>query len=312
MARYPAVHGPAPAPAGAEEPLVLEATDGLHLAATRFRPAADPSARVLIGSATGVPRGYYAGFARALAARGFEAVTFDYRGIGDSAPPRLRGFEASMADWGRLDLAGALRWVRGQTSALSALSALPPLPALFVGHSVAGQVLPLAEGADALAAVLLVGSMSGNARNWRGHRRVIVELFWHGVVPLATAAFGRLPGWAMGGGEDLPAGVARQWARWGKHPAHLLGEHPEVRTRARGITAPCLSLSFEDDFYAPRAAVDTLASWYGPRGGARLHVHPRDLGARKIGHFGCFRTIRREDLWVRMIDWLARNAGTVS
>ena len=31
-------------------------------------------------------------------------VTYDYRGIGGSAPSRLRGFEARMRDWAFLDM----------------------------------------------------------------------------------------------------------------------------------------------------------------------------------------------------------------
>jgi predicted alpha/beta hydrolase len=282
----------------AEEALTIAAVDGYALAGTRFAPARPASARVLIGPATGVQRRYYAGFARALAAWGFEAVTFDYRGIGGSAPPRLRGFEASMRDWGARDLTGAVQWALAQT---------PGLPVLFVGHSVAGQVLPMAEGAERLTAILLVGSQTGSLRNWTGRERWAVELFWRGVVPVTTRLFGRLPGWAMGGGEDLPAGVARQWARWGLHPDHLLGEHPEVRERAARITAPTAVVSFDDDFYAPRASVDLLASWYGPRGAQRLHLHPRDVGARAIGHFGCFRSVHRRDLWQRARQWLAQH-----
>lgn len=284
-----------PATAARETAFHIEAADGFRLAASRFRPATAPRARVLIGPATGVRRRFYAGFARALAARGFEALTLDYRGISDSAPPKLRGFEARMSDWGTLDLSAALGW---------ALTRTPALPVLFVGHSVAGQLLPLADHAEQLAAVLLVGCQAGNTSHWPWHERLVVELFWRGVVPLATGVLGRLPGWAMGGGEDLPAGVARQWARWGMHDEYLLGELPEARERAGRITAPVLAVSFDDDFYAPRTAVDVLAAWYGPHGAERAHIRPRDVGARAIGHFGCFRPARRDDLWARAISWL--------
>jgi predicted alpha/beta hydrolase len=284
-----------------ETALAIPATDGFALAATCFcpPPPAQIRARVIIGPATGVLRRYYAAFARALAARGFEVITLDYRGIGDSAPPRLRGFEARMHDWGALDLAGALRW---------AFDRAPGLPVLFVGHSVAGQVLPTAEGADRLAAILLVGAQAGNLGSWTGRDRLLVGLFWRVVVPVTTGLLGRLPGWAMGGGEDLPAGVAREWARWGLHPDYLLGEHPDVRERAGRITVPTALISFEDDFHAPRASVDLLASWYGTGGATRCHIHPRDVGARAIGHFGCFRPAYRDTLWARAMQWLERHA----
>src|ERR1700730_10557067 len=74
------------------EPRTVEipTRDGLRLAASVFEPAG-PSADGGVGvinSATGVPRDYYAPFAAFLASRGFVAVTYDYRGIGDSRPRR--------------------------------------------------------------------------------------------------------------------------------------------------------------------------------------------------------------------------------
>ena len=69
----------------------IEAPDGHPLAVTLFHPDTPVGLSVLIGSATGAPRRYYANFARHLAARGCTVVSFDYRGIGDSIDPMLPG-----------------------------------------------------------------------------------------------------------------------------------------------------------------------------------------------------------------------------
>jgi hypothetical protein len=47
----------------------------------------------------GVTQSFYAPLARWLAGQGYLAITFDYRGIGESAPPTLRGFGATLTDW---------------------------------------------------------------------------------------------------------------------------------------------------------------------------------------------------------------------
>ena len=55
------------------------ARDGYRLAGTLYRPASPNRRAVLIQAATGVRQEYYGKFAAYLAARGFSALTFDYR-----------------------------------------------------------------------------------------------------------------------------------------------------------------------------------------------------------------------------------------
>ena len=83
--------------------ITLKAADGYLLAATHY-PA--PSEQfIVIASATGVPRGFYRRFAEFAQARGIHVITTDYRGIGDSKPATLKGFDMQYADWSTLDLA---------------------------------------------------------------------------------------------------------------------------------------------------------------------------------------------------------------
>ena len=70
--------------------LRIAAADGYALGATLFPPATPNDRVVVVNAAMGVKRGFYAPFALHLAARGFTVVSYDYRGIGDSRPPRLR------------------------------------------------------------------------------------------------------------------------------------------------------------------------------------------------------------------------------
>ena len=58
---------------------------------------------------------------------GMAVLTFDYRGIGGSRQGgALRDEDVRMQDWGRLDLEGALGWMR---------RAYPGAPLLVLGHS---------------------------------------------------------------------------------------------------------------------------------------------------------------------------------
>ena len=87
--------------------MIVEALDGYPIA-TRHYEADDARARIVVAGATGVPQGFYRSFAAHAAGRGFDVLTFDYRGVGDSAPDTLRRFRMDYRDWARLDLASVL------------------------------------------------------------------------------------------------------------------------------------------------------------------------------------------------------------
>ena len=102
----------------------LITADGYRLSTSRY-PAQGPlQGRLIVAGATAVPQGFYRRFAQHAAARGFETLTFDYRGIGRSAPATLKGFRMDLLDWARQDLAAAVdSMARGD------------VPLYLVGHS---------------------------------------------------------------------------------------------------------------------------------------------------------------------------------
>jgi len=210
-------------------PVTFPANDGSVLSGTAWEPAVRRAA-VVVAGATAVPARAYAALAEALGGSGLAVLTFDYRGVGGSASGRLRGDRTVMADWGRLDLDAALAWM---------LSRHPGQPLLLLGHSVGGQLLGLAPTAEALRGALLVGSQGGYWRNWSGLDRLRAWAGWHVVLPAASTVLGYTPMRALGMGEDLPAGVGLQWARWGRHPDYLLSEcTPAERERYRRLGFP--------------------------------------------------------------------------
>ena len=96
------------APAPAPQPLQLLAADGYRLGALHYPAAGQPKARLIVAGATGVPQRFYAHFASFAASQGVAVWTLDYRGVGLSRPPSLRGFRMNYLDWARLDLAALL------------------------------------------------------------------------------------------------------------------------------------------------------------------------------------------------------------
>ena len=221
---------PPPRPARAGQPVTLRAADGHRLAATLHRGKGRDA--LVVAGATGVQHRFYDAFARHVAAGpgGPDVLTFDYRGVGGSRPDTLKGFRATMRQWGELDLDAALRWT---------LREREPDRLLLVGHSVGGQLLGHASAGDEVAAAWLVGSQSGHWRHWPLAGRAGIFALWHLLIPGLSRTLGHFPSHWFGLGEPLPSGVAREWARWGRHRDYLLRRARGRRALREAAPADC-------------------------------------------------------------------------
>lgn len=277
--------------------LSILAGDGYKLAATVYTPETSNGRAVVVNSAMGVKRGYYHKYATFLASRGFAVLTYDYRGVGGSRPASLRGSTIRLRDWGMHDQTAAIGWMREQ---------YPHDKLLIVSHSVGGQILGLTPQNQYVAGMLGVASQSGYWQGWPGWRKWYMFAVWHILIPGLTL-IGYFPASKVGLGEDLPAGVAREWARGGRNPRYILGffggTADDHYANFKGIFR---SYSIEDDTFAPEQSVDALIPFYPNARSERLHVKPADLGVNAIGHFGFFREKFADMLWVESADWLAQ------
>jgi predicted alpha/beta hydrolase len=281
-------------------PLRISATDGYALGARKYgEQGAGPY--VVIGGATAVKQAYYARFAAWLSLRGFTVLTFDYRGVGESRPAKLRGFDARMRDWGQRDLEGVLHFAQEDAGAR---------PLHYVGHSVGGQLLGLAESAGHVQKAVTVASQSGYWGHWRGASALHKAAVWYGLLPVVGTALGYVPG-QLGLGEDLPKGVALEWARWCRRPDYLFGDGLPA-TGFERVGAELLAFSIEDDDYAPQQAVDWLHGRYVNARVERVHLTPRQRGVKAIGHFGFFRSALQDAVWPEVASFLWPRARTVS
>lgn len=293
-----AAGAPTPAAPTPAQGQALVADDGRHLAASWFEPPSGAARAVAVVSpAAGVPRGYYRAFAEWLAGRGYAVLTYDYRGIAGSRRGDLRAEPATMRDWAVLDMSAAL-------AAAEARRATAGLPLLLVGHSFGGNAIGFARGVERADALLAVASQVGEPRLYPGRHRWQAEFFFRAWLPLLVPLFGHLPGWALGpGGQPLPAGVARQWTRWGLQRGWAFAD-PQMRPHrsASAVVAPVHLWDVADDLsFAPPRAVDALAEQFRNAAVQRLSVAPRDVGVARLGHFGAFRREPGARLWERLL-----------
>lgn len=140
-------------------PVSLTAADGYVLGGCRYPADTALKGRLVVAGATAVPQGFYRRFAQFAGTRGFETLTFDYRGIGQSRPPSLHGLRTDFLDWARLDLAAAV-----DTMADGAV------PLYVVGHSYGGHAFGLLPNHRKVAGFCVFGTGAG----------------WHGYMPLAN------------------------------------------------------------------------------------------------------------------------------
>lgn len=272
------------------------ATDGYELAVTRYPAEGEAWATALVAPAMAVRQDFYAPFARFLAQNGVHALTFDYRGIGDSRPEDLASLQATVSDWAGKDFEAMLG---------EAQRAAPGLPLVLFGHSLGGQILGLApSNASVRAAVHVVAGSGYYGFNER--MRLRVRFLWFVAIPLATALCGYFPGRRLRMIGDLPKGAALQWRRWCSDRRYVLSEGEDARAGFGRVAAPILSYSFEDDAMMPRRAVESLNGFYRNARVEHRHVAPVAAGVPRIGHFGFFSASLGVRLWRDSLEWLRR------
>lgn len=272
--------------------------DDIRLAATLHHDDdADPSEHVvLVCSAMGTARAFYRPLAEYFARAGMDTLTWDYRGVGDSLNRSLRETDAHIHDWGERDLPAVIDWLRER---------FPSRRIVIVAHSVGGQILGMTPKTNLAERIVMIGSQSGYWRLWSGWQQLRIGFIWHFIIPVIARLRGHFPARQFGLGVDLPNGVARQWARWGRDPDYLMGRHRrESAANYAAIERPLLNVWISDDDIATFAANRRMLSWYSQAQITNWNLAPDDLGVDRIGHYRLFRGTIGPAFWPRLLEWI--------
>lgn len=281
-----------------EKRIEIEAADGFPLAATLFiQDTESTSQAIVFGSALGVPRYIYFKLARFLAAQGFTVLVFDYRGVHESQSDQVSGSDMRMSDWGEMDIDAALEWT---------LNKWNPEKLIYLAHSCGGQLLGLASHSPQIDKAVFIASQTGYWKAWSNPYRWGIFAVWN-LIPLITPWFDDFPARTLRlSSVNIPSGVSRQWAKWGKSPNYLWDFiADEDLDRYQQLSFPLLSLGFTDDLYfGPPPAVKKLPSYY-PSAKSNLRIiFPADYNSKSIGHFGFLKEDFRVTLWAELAEWI--------
>ena len=273
--------------------IIIPARDGYSLTGTVFQPDRNPTQTViLINAATAVPQRYYKHFATYCAEQGYTAVTYDYRGIGQSKPKQLRGFAATSRDWTLQDMAGVVDWVQ---------ASYQPQRLFMIGHSYGGQMPGILPNADAIDAMITLAAQSGYWGLQGGNRKYSAVFHIYITIPLLCRLYGYMPWSKFGSAEDLPKGAALEWAQWCRYPDYFLEDPTLPLDRYQAFQTPVLAYSFDDDNWGTAPSVDAMMKVYSSL--TRRHIVPAEVGLDSIKHFGFFRP-KAKGIWQEAIDWL--------
>ncbi|RIV21521.1 alpha/beta fold hydrolase [Fibrisoma montanum] len=271
--------------------------DRYSLTAHLFQPV-NPKAVLLISGACAVGQYFYFNLAAFLEEQGFAVLTYDYRGIGQSAPERLtRRFEAGISVMAS-DFDDVVGWIEG---------AFPTKPIGLLGHSLGGICAVLSQKNNRFYTMFTVGTQMAYYKDWGPDwwTRTQTFLNWHVIMPTVTKLVGYMPGrqWHLGM-ENLPATLVRDIHNRRKYTdiytyLKTLGLQPTPER----IRCPVMAMTTYDD---PICTTQALDRFFGELSNARIvrrRLEPAATQHEPVGHLNFFRKRFASFLWDMVSDW---------
>lgn len=278
------------------ESILIACTDGCLLASRLYLPSTSNGKTLVINSATAVDKQLYHHYSIFMSENGYTVISYDYRGIAESRPEKLRGFEASFVSWGELDYPAVANYMQERF----------PEHRLFVlGHSIGGVIFALSPHCVNAEALINIGVQTSYWKDWEPFsQRIKLYLLWHVLFPIITPFFGYFPGKRLGFLEDVPQGVMEQWHHRRHHPDMILQfEKKGFKNYFSNYKGKLWTIGIADDPIGSPPAVKRLAKHY-TEAEQKLDIIPlSEVGGESIGHFGFFRRKFKETLWQKTLDW---------
>jgi predicted alpha/beta hydrolase len=275
-----------------QEKIRIKTKDGKLISATSFIPDISNGKNITVAPAAQFTQRNYASFALCFQQWGYHVITFDYRGIGDSAPQRLKGYNARLQQWAVQDADAVIRYVK---------TSFPNQELIYIGHGIGGELVGLAQASQYIHKLVLASCSLSCKRlwSWKGRMRITVMKT---IGRIVTKWLGYFPGKRLGIMRDLPKGVMHEWADWCDNPNGLFDVFPE--NNYRKLQVPLFAFSFSNDWMTPDKAVKGLLSYFSGASITWYHVHPHNQGFKKKEQH-CFFDLRLKDtLWIKLQRWL--------
>jgi len=278
----------------------INCSDNYELTGTLFTPSTNIRAAVLFAPATGIKRGFYSALASYLADQGYASLTFDNRGIGDSLVGHIKDSQATLKQWGELDM----------TAAFAALQKhFPHVSYHLLGHSAGGQLVGLMKNAGDLSSMFNFACSSGRMKLMPFPYVLVARFFMQVFMPLSNLILGYAKNDLVGMGEPLPKKVSQDWTDWCAGQGYVktaFGKTIQNHLYDE-LDFPSKWIIALDDAIANEKTLDDMLSVFKKLPAEKQVLVPSEYGKKDIGHMKFF-SRKNKDLWGLATNWLEQHS----
>ena len=274
--------------------LVLQTPDQFPISVKIFEPEIPNRKLLVINSATGVRQQVYFSFAKYLAAQGFSIITYDYRGIGESKPKRMKGFEASMRIWGTKDSKTITSFIKEN---------YPDYTKFCLGHSVGALILGMNEDSVIFKKFIFVATQDAYIGHLSWRVAVTAALGFGIAVPVTVILKGYFPAHRFGLGESLPKGSAYDWRTLILHKKSTGRLYEKIeKDHSKDLNQEAFIIHAEDDSWVTMKGMESLMNnSYPNMKKTYREIKVSESPKKQVGHINFFRSYNRV-LWKIILD----------
>ncbi len=274
--------------------LVLQTSDHFPISVRIFEPEIPNSKLLVINSATGVKQQVYFSFAKYFAEKGFTVITYDYRGIGESKPHKMKGFEASMRIWGTRDFKAVTGFIKEN---------YPDFAKYCLGHSVGALILGMNEDSAIFEEFIFVATQDAYIGHLSWKLAITAALGFGLALPVAVILKGYFPAHRFGLGESLPKGSAYDWRTLilnRKSTGRLFEKIG--KDYSKELNQETFIIHAEDDSWVTMKGMESLMNNSYPNlKKTYREIKVAESPKKEVGHINFFRSYNRI-LWKIILD----------
>lgn len=274
----------------------LATSDQTVISLKIFEPQNSNGKLLLINSATGVKQQIYFSFAKYLREKGFTVITYDYRGIGESKPAKMKGFEASMRIWGTQDFESVTNYI---------LDKFPAYEKFCLGHSVGALIIGMSKNSGIFKKLIFVATQDAYLGNLKWNVAIAGLVGFGIAVPLTTTIFGYFPAHRFGLGESLPKGVAYDWQTLILNKRSTSKLYDQIEDDfSKKLNQKTFIIHADDDLWITKKGMESLMNNVYPhlqKTYREIKVSESEKG--EIGHVNFFRSYNKK-LWQMVLNEL--------